>query len=84
MSLIHIGGSISNRMSSSKEILGININEPRYDQSTYAGRAKHFFVTTNPLNLFVSGHTLDEAKDLVERYRLVQMNLCFKIEKEYN
>ncbi|RUS70010.1 hypothetical protein EGW08_022227, partial [Elysia chlorotica] len=49
--------------------LTVNIEEPRYDQSTYSGRAKHFFITTNPLNLFVSGKTLDEAKDVVERYR---------------
>ncbi|GFO36857.1 sideroflexin [Plakobranchus ocellatus] len=49
--------------------LNVNIEEPRYDQSTYSGRAKHFFITTNPLNLFVSGKALDEAKDVVERYR---------------
>ncbi|CAG5118338.1 unnamed protein product [Candidula unifasciata] len=49
--------------------LSVNIDEPRYDQSTYTGRAKHFFITTNPLNLFVSGQALDEAKDIVERYR---------------
>lgn len=49
--------------------LDVNIEEPRYDQSTYAGRAKHFFITTNPLNLFVSGQALDDAKDIVERYR---------------
>ena len=47
----------------------INLEEPRYDQSTYSGRAKHFFITTNPLNLFASGQQLDEAKALVERYR---------------
>nr|KAG5709398.1 hypothetical protein BaRGS_029247 [Batillaria attramentaria] len=47
----------------------INIEEPRYDQSTYAGRAKHFFITTNPLNLFTTGRQLDEAKSIVERYR---------------
>ncbi|KAH9492116.1 Sideroflexin-1 [Bulinus truncatus] len=53
----------------SKALLRVNIDEPRYDQSTYSGRAKHFFITTNPLNLFVSGKALDEAKDIVERYR---------------
>ncbi|CAL1527293.1 unnamed protein product [Lymnaea stagnalis] len=49
--------------------LKINIDEPRYDQSTYGGRARHFFITTNPLNLFASGKALDDAKNLVERYR---------------
>uniref|UniRef100_A0A0B6Y013 Uncharacterized protein n=1 Tax=Arion vulgaris TaxID=1028688 RepID=A0A0B6Y013_9EUPU len=49
--------------------LSVNIDEPRYDQSTYTGRAKHFFITTNPLNVFASGRALDEAKDIVERYR---------------
>jgi len=47
----------------------INIDEPRWDQSTYWGRAKHFFVTTNPLNLLCSGKELDDAKDIVTRYR---------------
>lgn len=47
----------------------INIDEPRWDQSTYSGRAKHFFITTNPLNLLISGTELDNAKDLVQRYR---------------
>ncbi|XP_046562775.1 sideroflexin-1-like isoform X1 [Haliotis rubra] len=47
----------------------INLDEPRYDQGSYSGRAKHFFITTNPLNLFVSGSQLDHAKDVVDRYR---------------
>ncbi|KAG8190016.1 hypothetical protein JTE90_000113 [Oedothorax gibbosus] len=47
----------------------ININEPRWDQNTYWGRAKHFFTTTNPLNLLVSSSELDKAKDLVIKYR---------------
>ncbi|XP_028130133.1 sideroflexin-3 isoform X2 [Diabrotica virgifera virgifera] len=48
---------------------GINIDEPRYDQKTYVGRAKHFFITTNPLNIFASSKSLDEAKSIVDRYR---------------
>ncbi|XP_013420560.1 sideroflexin-1 [Lingula anatina] len=49
--------------------LRINLDEPRYDQNTFSGRAKHFFITTNPLNLFCSNKTLEEAKILVEQYR---------------
>ena len=41
----------------------------RYDQSTYWGRARHFFITTNPLNLMSSPGQLAEAKDKVDRYR---------------
>eukprot|EP00096_Caligus_rogercresseyi_P011516 TRINITY_DN4538_c0_g1_i1.p1 TRINITY_DN4538_c0_g1~~TRINITY_DN4538_c0_g1_i1.p1 ORF type:complete len:320 (+),score=80.91 TRINITY_DN4538_c0_g1_i1:331-1290(+) len=47
----------------------INLDEPRWDQSTYIGRAKHFLVTTNPLNLFVSSSQLETAKDVVTKYR---------------
>jgi len=49
----------------------VNIEEPRFDQSTYWGRAKHFFTVTNPLNLLSSSSQLDEAKDVINRYRLV-------------
>ncbi len=47
----------------------IDIENPRYDQSTFEGRAKHFFITTNPLNVFASDEELDKAKDIVELYR---------------
>ena len=47
----------------------INLEEPRYDQSTFSGRAKHFFITTNPFNLFATGKQLDDAKSIVERFR---------------
>ena len=47
----------------------INIDEPRYDQNTYAGRAKHFFITTNPLNILASNQQLENAKEIVENYR---------------
>lgn len=50
----------------------INIEEPRYNQSTYAGRARYFFITTNPLNVFATGQQLDDAKAIVERYRAGQ------------
>ena len=47
----------------------INIEVPRYNQSTYWGRATHFAVTTNPLNLFATPAALDRSKDIVTRYR---------------
>ncbi|KAK3096078.1 hypothetical protein FSP39_022821 [Pinctada imbricata] len=47
----------------------INIEEPRYDQETFVGRAKHFFITTNPLNVLATTSQLNNAKDIVERYR---------------
>ena len=47
----------------------INLDSPRYDQSTYWGRAKHFFITTNPLNLLCSPAQMEAAKLTVEKYK---------------
>ena len=47
----------------------INIDNPRYDQSTFEGRAKHFFATTNPLNVLASDVELEKAKEIVTSYR---------------
>eukprot|EP01038_Epipyxis_sp_PR26KG_P004433 gene4433-6271_t len=47
----------------------INIDSPRYDQNTFEGRAKHFFITTNPLNVLASDSELEKAKQIVEAYR---------------
>ncbi|RYG64422.1 hypothetical protein EON64_14035 [archaeon] len=47
----------------------IDLDRPRYDQSTFEGRAKHFFLTTNPLNVLASDEDLQRAKDIVEAYR---------------
>lgn len=33
------------------------------------GRAKHFFATTNPLNLLCSNKDLEEAKMVLAKYR---------------
>ncbi|XP_013185031.1 sideroflexin-1-3 isoform X2 [Amyelois transitella] len=47
----------------------INLNKPRYDQSTYIGRAKHFMLLTNPLNCLASDKELDEAKEIVNNFK---------------
>ena len=49
--------------------INVNIDQPRYDQETYTGRAKHFFLTTNPLNVFVTNAQLENARTLVIKYR---------------
>ncbi|CAG5013834.1 unnamed protein product [Parnassius apollo] len=47
----------------------IDLDKPRYDQSTYSGRAKHFLLLTNPLNILASDKELDEAKKIVDEFR---------------
>jgi len=47
----------------------LDLGNPRYDQSTFAGRAKHFFSTTNPLNVLASDDELQRVKGIVEDYR---------------
>lgn len=51
----------------------VNIDQPRYDQNEYWGRAKHFFTITNPLNLFVTGKELDKSREIITRYRSVTL-----------
>ena len=51
----------------------VDIDSPRWDQSTYIGRAKHFFTATNPLNVFASSADLQSAKDIIEQHRKVEI-----------
>ncbi|MEE6486013.1 hypothetical protein FKM82_014484 [Ascaphus truei] len=48
----------------------INIKEPRWDQSTFQGRAQHFFMVTDPRNILLGPKTLEEAKNIVQNYRM--------------
>lgn len=47
----------------------IDIENPRYDQSTFTGRARHFFAVTNPLNILATERELDYAKYVVDSFR---------------
>ena len=47
----------------------INIKEPRWDQSTFEGRAKHFFTVTDPRNILLSDEQLESAHKIITDYR---------------
>ncbi|RXM31790.1 Sideroflexin-1 [Acipenser ruthenus] len=50
--------------------LNIDIKEPRWDQGTFMGRAKHFFTVTDPRNVFLSSEVLEDSRRIVENYRV--------------
>lgn len=47
----------------------IDIEKPKWDQGSYLGRARHFFTVTNPMNVFATPDQLDEAHNIVHKYR---------------
>jgi len=54
----------------SKRFGSFNIDEPRWDQSTFTGRLKHFANVTDPRLVVVPNKRYEEAKKLVQQYRI--------------
>ncbi|MFH4977901.1 hypothetical protein AB6A40_004610 [Gnathostoma spinigerum] len=46
-----------------------DIFRPKWDQSSYLGRLKHFLTITNPLNLLADDEKLRETEQIVLNYR---------------
>uniref|UniRef100_A0AC34R7W4 Sidoreflexin n=1 Tax=Panagrolaimus sp. JU765 TaxID=591449 RepID=A0AC34R7W4_9BILA len=49
-----------------------NLFKPRWDQSTFTGRFKHFFTTANPINVFATSKQLENARSIVVSYKTHQ------------
>lgn len=47
----------------------LNLDQPRWDQRTFYGRLQHFFNITDPRTAFCSEKELDDAKDLITKYK---------------
>lgn len=49
----------------------VKISQARWGDRTFWARFKHFFFLTDPSNCVKSSRQLDEAKDIVQNYKLV-------------
>jgi sideroflexin-5 len=47
----------------------IDLTKPRYDQSTYIGRLRHFIEVTSPLTLFTTEKKLNSSISLLKDYK---------------
>lgn len=43
------------------KVHSLRLAEPKYDQSTYIGRVRHFIAAVSPLTLFASSERLQDA-----------------------
>ncbi|KAF0687321.1 Aste57867_20931 [Aphanomyces stellatus] len=46
-----------------------SLDKPRYDQSTYLGRWKHFNDLVSPSSFYISESEIDKAKGLIENFK---------------
>lgn len=51
----------------------LDLDSPRWDQSHYIGRLKHFFTSANPLNIFYSDAVLESSKKLIDAYKYIRI-----------
>jgi hypothetical protein len=49
----------------------VDLTRPRYDQTTFYGRLRHFIDITNPINILATQQHLTDARDLVEQCKYV-------------
>jgi hypothetical protein len=52
-----------------EELVSINLTQPRFPQSTFMGRLRHFLDVTDVRTLFVTDEQLKKAKKLIEEYK---------------
>ena len=57
------------KMTISSDVSNIDLTKPQWSQDTFVGRAKHFFVVTNPLNLLKSSEELERAREIVLKHQ---------------
>jgi len=55
-------------------LLKVNFEKSRCDQSAYLSRAEHFFIIANRLNIFKNSQELEKAKEIVVNYRQGKVN----------
>lgn len=64
-----MGGREKSSRNLQVDLPDIDLSKPRYGESTYGGRLRHFLGTTSVLNIFVTPARLEEAKALVNNYQ---------------
>ncbi|KNC50769.1 sideroflexin [Thecamonas trahens ATCC 50062] len=56
-------------MASSPGVPPFSLTSPRFDQSTFYGRWKHFVSMVNPANMLITSSQVDDSMALLEAYR---------------